>query len=78
MSKEAYLETLANGVRTITFTKVDGTERIMEATLEPTMLREIYGDEAVAQQRNDDTLTVYDTEKKDWRSVRVSSIKTLV
>ena len=50
----------------------------MEATIQPSILKEIYGDEAVALQRNQDTLTVFDTEKKDWRSIRVSSIKTLV
>mgnify|MGYP006154720731 FL=1 len=78
MSKEAYLESLSNGVRTVTFTKVDGTERVMEATIQPKILKEIYGDQATALQRNPDTLTVFDTEKKDWRSIRVSSIKTLV
>ena len=78
MSKEAYLERLSNGVRTVTFTKVDGTERVMEATIQPSILKEIYGDQATALQRNPDTLTVFDTEKKDWRSIRVSSIKTLV
>jgi diphthamide biosynthesis methyltransferase len=76
-------ETLENGVHTITFTKVDETERTMKATLLTEYMPKKDMSKLLVEQTNkrpdnDDLLTVWDTEEKGWRSIRVSSIKKLI
>lgn len=72
--KEVYVSELQKGVRSITFTKVNGDKRVMNATLDPKVLAKVYGEQATATQRSDTTLTVFDTDKQDWRAMRMDSI----
>ena len=71
---------LALGPITVTFTKVDGTERVMRCTTSPhlipedkqpigTLLREVPEDGGV--------LRVFDLDVNDWRSFRVGSVKSV-
>jgi|TARA_X000001036_G_scaffold410489_1_gene422415 hypothetical protein len=76
MTKETYISQLQSGTKKITFTKVDGSERVMNATLDPAVLNKVYGEQVSATQRNASTLTVFDTDKKDWRAMRLDSIKS--
>lgn len=76
MTKENYVKQLQSGTKKITFTKVDGTQRVMNATLDPAVLTKMYGEQITATQRNDTTLTVFDTDKKDWRAMRLESIQS--
>lgn len=61
---------------TVTFTKKDGTERVMNCTLRSDMLpvQEIVEDKAPRKQ-NDSTLAVYDIDAQGWRSFTVASVK---
>ncbi len=61
---------------TITFTKKDGTERVMNCTLRGDMLPvvEIKEDKAPRKQ-NDSVLSVYDLDAQGWRSFTLSSVK---
>jgi hypothetical protein len=61
---------------TITFTKKDGTERVMNCTLRGDMLPvvEIKEDKAPRKQ-NDSVLSVYDIDAQGWRSFTLSSVK---
>ena len=61
---------------TVTFTKKDGTERVMECTLDPNLLpkKEIIEDK-VPRKKSENTLAVYDLEAKDWRSFTLLSVK---
>ena len=61
---------------TITFTKKDGTERVMNCTLRADMLPavEIKEDKAPRKQ-NDSVLSVYDLDAQGWRSFTVSRVK---
>jgi hypothetical protein len=72
-------ETLRNGVYTVVFEKVDGTERRMECTLDPTFmpaqLLTEQQETAKIRNENDDVLAVWDTQAKGWRSFHVSKIK---
>lgn len=72
--KEVYVSELTAGVREITFTKVNGDKRVMNATLDPKVLSKVYGEQTAATQRSDTTLTVFDTDKQDWRAMRLDSI----
>ena len=65
---------------TITFTKVDGTERVMKCTLEPTKLPVVELKEG-AKPRKETTSTkalrVFDIEKNEWRSFTIKNIKRI-
>jgi len=59
---------------TVTFTKQDGSERVMKCTANP-----IYFNNKVDEvvNRNEDVCTVYDLEVDEWRSFRYESIKRI-
>jgi hypothetical protein len=67
---------LRSGVTTITFTKVDGTERVMKATLDPALLPEQTDiEEYISERRqNEEVLAVWDVEKEGWRSFRLENV----
>jgi len=75
-------EMLKMGSVTVTFTKKDGTERVMECTLQPELLPPVVVTEDVEPKRqkaaNEDVMAVYDLESKGWRSFTVRSVKRLV
>lgn len=65
---------------TITFTKVDGTERVMKCTLEATKLPPVVVKENAKPRKQSDTtksLRVFDLEKNEWRSFNIKSIKKI-
>jgi hypothetical protein len=62
----------------ITFTKVDGTERVMKCTLEATKLPPVViKEDAKPRKQSDSTkaLRVFDIEKQEWRSFTIKNIK---
>ena len=65
---------------TVTFTKVDGTERVMRCTLEATKLPPVVVKED-AKPRKETTSTkalrVFDVEKQEWRSFTIKNIKRI-
>jgi hypothetical protein len=65
---------------TITFTKVDGTERVMKCTLEPSKLPVVELKED-AKPRKETTSTkalrVFDLEKNEWRAFTIKNIKNI-
>jgi hypothetical protein len=64
----------------VTFTKVDGTERVMKCTLEATKLPPVVIKED-AKPRKETTSTkalrVFDVEKQEWRSFTIKNIKRI-
>ena len=58
----------------VTFTKKDGTERVMNCTLQEDYLPETTG---VGRAASLDAVSVYDVDKEDWRSFRWDSIKAV-
>lgn len=75
-SRQDVLNMLQNGVVTVTFTKVNGEERVMNCTLlseylpggtAPTLLTE----------STSDNVSVWDTEVNGWRSFKLSSVKSI-
>ena len=68
---------LKESVLNIKFTKKDGTTRDMRCTLVdqfiPTATKEQY-EEKRTRARNPDVLSVWDLDKKGWRSFRVDSV----
>lgn len=74
--REQLKDQLRTGVTTITFTKVDGTERVMKATLDRSLLPEQMDvEEYISEKRqNEDVLAVWDVEKEGWRSFRLENV----
>jgi hypothetical protein len=65
---------------TITFTKVDGTERVMRCTLESSKLPVVeLKEDAKPRKETASTkaLRVFDLEKKEWRAFTVKNIKRI-
>jgi len=60
----------------ITFTKKDGTERVMSCTLKEDLMINIPSESTSEKKRvvSEETLPVYDLEKESWRSFRLDSI----
>lgn len=65
---------------TITFTKVDGTERVMKCTLEPAKLPPVViNEDAKPRKQSESTkaLRVFDVEKNEWRSFTIKNVKRI-
>jgi hypothetical protein len=67
---------LLQGPAKVTFTKKDGTERVMECTLQPDVLPPVELKEDKPERKKSDTsMAVYDLEAKGWRSFVIKSVK---
>jgi hypothetical protein len=80
LSRTDLARMLSLGSVTVTFTKVDGTERIMECTIAPHLIpednRPIRSGELLTEVPTEsDQMRVFDLNVGDWRSFRVSSVK---
>lgn len=78
MTKQEINQILREGVKTVTFTKTNGEERVMKCTLVDSYLPEqVDVEEYISRNKNDDVCAVWDVEKEGWRSFRVDSIKAI-
>lgn len=72
-------EMLAMGPVTVTFTKRDGTERVMECTTSTELVPQepiVEGADPKREKKtNEDVMPVFDLESKHWKSFRWDSIK---
>jgi len=71
---------LAIGPVTVTFTKKDGTERVMECTTSPNIVPAepiVEGVEKKEKKVNEDIMPVYDIAAQGWRSFRWDSVKQI-
>lgn len=72
------LSLLRNAKVDIVFTKTDGSERLMKATLLEPYLPGLNGSsESNAQDSNTQTLIVWDLDEQAFRSFKVSSLKSV-
>jgi hypothetical protein len=66
------------GAVTVTFTKRDGTERVMRCTLSPEMLPPVVVTEDAEPKKqrkvNEAVMAVYDLEAAGWRSFTITSV----
>jgi len=71
---------LKHGPVTVTFTKKDGTERVMKCTTNPTYI--MFKDPTIMESKkerkvNEDVMPVFDMEAGHWKSFRWDSIKSV-
>jgi hypothetical protein len=77
-TKENLVETLKSNVVTVTFIKVNGTERVMKCTLIPEKIgTSMSANGEVTMRSNDKVLGVWDLENNGWRAFRIDSIKSI-
>ena len=80
MDRETMVEQLRSKVCTVTFTKVNGEERVMECTLMDSAIPESKRpkDDSTGVQRTINVISAFDVRKADWRSFRVENVKEFV
>ena len=61
----------------VKFTKKDGTDRVMQCTLQESSIPDSAKPKGSNRAISEDSLRVFDTEKNEWRSFRWDSIKTI-
>jgi hypothetical protein len=72
---------LKSGPVTVTFTKKDGTERVMKCTTNPTYV--MFKDPTIMESKkerkvNEDVMPVFDMEAGHWKSFRWDSVKSIM
>ena len=71
MKRDTLIKNLQKQAMKITFTKVNGEERVMDCTLQENIVPPTkYTD----RKRNEEVLPVFDINKGEWRSFRLDSI----
>ena len=84
MVQDKYLEDLRKGICKVTFTKKDGTERVMRCTLDLGQVPAEHmpksdGNTVTEESKGPlETVRVFDIEKEGWRSFRLDSVKMFV
>lgn len=74
MERKELIGKLKEGDVSVTFTKKDGTERVMKCTLKEDVVPSVES----SKKENVGVVVVWDTEKKSWRSFRMDSITNVV
>ena len=81
MNREILIEALSKHECTVTFTKVNGETRVMPCTLKEDVIPKPPADVAsksnVKRHENQNVVSVWCTDKKEWRSFRVDNVVDL-
>jgi hypothetical protein len=81
MDRNILLEALKSHECTVTFTKVNGETRVMPCTLKEDIIPKPPADVAsksnVKRQENQNIVSVWCTDKREWRSFRVDNVVDL-
>ena len=74
MKRETLIKNLQMKAMRITFTKVNGEERVMDCTLQEHMIAQT---EESNRKKNEEVLPVFDINKGEWRSFRLDSVTNI-
>ena len=80
IDKSGLIEKLKSAVLTIEFTKVDGSNRVMNATLNNQLIPKQGGEKLNSIKRvsdNPETVIVWDIDANGWRSFKFNSLKKI-
>jgi hypothetical protein len=75
--KNKLINSLRAGPTTVVFTKKDGTERVMNCTLNSELTENYEKKTERVKEVNPDVCPVFDLDAKSWRSFRFDSIKSV-
>jgi hypothetical protein len=76
MERTQIVESLHQGICEVTFTKADGTERVMKCTLSKSILPPDNRQVLTETEGNPNVVAVWDTEANGWRSFAVDRVKS--
>jgi len=68
-------EHLSTGQMQINFTKADGTQRVMNCTLDADLLPALEETKETTRKENINVLCVWDLDKQAWRSFKLETIQ---
>jgi len=71
MNRDTLIKNLQKKTMRITFTKVNGEERVMDCSLQEHIIPPT---DAKNRKENEEVLPVFDINKGEWRSFRIDSI----
>jgi len=74
MKRDTLIKNLQKKVMRVTFTKVNGEERVMDCTLQEHFLPET---DSNNRKENEEVLPVWDIDKGEWRSFRLDAITNI-
>ena len=74
MKRDILIKNLLKKAMRITFTKVNGEERIMDWTLQENL---VPATKYTDRKQNEEVLPVFDINKGEWRSFRIESITNI-
>lgn len=75
--RNEYVNLLSHNVCQVTFTKLNGEIRVMPCTLKEDLLPTRTTASAEAKKQKEDVLSVFCTDKKEWRSFRVDNVTNI-
>ena len=78
-TRDGLIDMLRNNVVTVTFTKVNGDERIMTCTLRSEHIPNApkTNGEVVIKESKNNTVSVRDVNAQGWRSFKVENVKSI-
>jgi hypothetical protein len=78
-TKDGIKSTLKTYTANVTFTKVDGSERVMKCTLNESIIPQSTEEKKTDRVKveNDNVLAVWDLESEGWRSFKIDSVKSV-
>jgi len=78
-TKENLVDMLRNNIVIVTFTKVNGDERVMQCTLLPEYVPNAptNNGQVLLQESESKAVSVWDVQASAWRSFRVDSVKSI-
>ena len=74
MKRDTLIKNLQKKAMRITFTKVNGEERVMDCSLQEHMIPQT---EESNRKKNEEVLPVWDINKGEWRSFRLDSVTNI-
>lgn len=77
-TKSVLPELLKTCIVSVTFTKKDGTERVMKCTLRPDLLPpQVVNEDKPAKKKSETSIAVYDLEINAWRSITYDTVSII-
>jgi len=79
-TRDGLIDMLRHNIVIVTFTKVNGDERVMKCTLRSEMIPNALtqnGELVVENKQSSNNISVWDVESKGWRSFKVASVKSI-
>jgi hypothetical protein len=79
-TRDGLIDLLRHNVVTVTFTKVNGEERVMDCTLQANLIPNAptqNGELIVEGKSTSNNISVWDVKANGWRSFRIANVKNV-